>query len=51
MRFVGGNVNPCLCMKKSAKGVLCTALYLDDNSIVGTLEALDEAIKALQKVD
>ena len=31
LAFVGGNVNPCLYIKKSMKGVVHVALYLDDN--------------------
>ena len=31
LRFEGGNVNPCLYVKKSAKGIEYIALYGDDN--------------------
>ena len=29
--FIGSNVNPCLYVKKSAKGIVYIALYIDDN--------------------
>ena len=48
--FVGGNANPCFHVKKSAKGVVYVALYVDDNFMVGNLEAIDEAIVAILKL-
>ena len=44
--FVGGNVCPCLYVKKSAKGIVHVALYIDDNLMVGIIEAIDNAISA-----
>ena len=35
-------------MKKSAKGVVYTTYYIDDNLMVGNPEATDEAIGTLQ---
>ena len=36
-----GNDNPCLYVKKSAKGVVYVALYVDDSLMVGNIEAKD----------
>ena len=45
--FVGGNVDPCLYAKKSAKGIVYIALYIDDNLMIGNMMAIDDAILAL----
>ena len=42
--FGEGSVGQCLSMKKSEKGVVNTALYADDDLIVGNYEAIDKAI-------
>ena len=47
LRFIGGNFNPCLCGKKRAKGIVYTSIYIDDNLMVGTVEAIDGAIAGL----
>ena len=47
-RFVGGNVDPCLNIKKSTKGIVYIALYVDDNLMVGDIKAIDDAIAALK---
>ena len=47
-RLVGGNVNPCLYVKKSMKGVVYIALYVDDNVMGGDVAAIDETISALK---
>ena len=47
--FIGGNVDPCLHVKKSEKGVACVALYIVDNLMVGDIEAIDEAIADIKK--
>ena len=49
MGFIGGNVDPCLCVKESAKGIIHVALYVNDNPIVGNVEAIDDAIAALKE--
>ena len=46
--FVGGNVNPCLYIKKSAKGIVYIALYINDILMVGNVDAIDDAITALK---
>ena len=47
--FIGGNVNPCLYMKKNKKGVVCMALYIDDNLLIGNPEAIKETVQLLWK--
>ena len=38
-----------LCIKKSTKGIVYVALYIDDNSMVGDVEVIDDAISAFKK--
>ena len=45
--FIGGNINPCHYVKKSAKGIVYI-LYLDDNLIIGNILAIDDTIEALK---
>ena len=47
MGFVGGTANPCLYVKKSAKGFVYIALYMDDDLMVETPKAIDGAIETL----
>ena len=47
--FTGGDVDPCLYMKKSKKGLVFIALYVDDNLMVGHPKAIDEAIEGMKK--
>ena len=35
--FIGGNVNPCLYVKKNEKGGLYIALYIYDNILMGDI--------------
>ena len=46
--LVEGNVNPCLYVKKSAKGVVYIMLYVDDNLMIVDMVAIDDAIIALK---
>ena len=46
--FVGSNVDPCLYNKKSMKGVVFVALYVDNNLIVENVKAIDDAILDLK---
>ena len=46
--FVRGNVNPCLYMKKSGKGIVYIALYIDDNLMIGNMATIDNTIEALK---
>ena len=48
MRLVGGNVDPCLYMKKSAKGIAYVTLYIDDNLMIGYMATIDNTIEALK---
>ena len=38
--FIGGNVDPCLYVKKSAKGIVKVVLYLDNNLMIGDMAAI-----------
>ena len=44
--FVGGNVNPCLNVKKIEKGITYVSLYVDGTLTTRNIEAINEAIKA-----
>ena len=33
--FIGRSIEPCLYMKKSVKGIVYVALYIDDNLMIG----------------
>ena len=46
--FVGGNVDPCLYINKSVKGVIYVAQYVGDNLIVEDMVAIDEVISAVK---
>ena len=46
--FVEGVVDPCLYMKKSSKGLVYIALYVDDNLMIGNMVAIDHAIASLK---
>ena len=41
--LIGGNVDPCLYMKKCSNGVVYIALYIDYNLVAGNNDATDEA--------
>ena len=45
--FIGGNIDPCLFVKKSAKDIVRRALYVDDNLMVD-VKVIDDAILALE---
>ena len=47
--FVGGNDSPCLYVKKSEKGVVYVALYIDESLMAQNLESIDEAIATLKE--
>ena len=48
LQFIGGNVNPCLCVKKRSKGIVCIALYIHDNLMIGDMMVIDDANAALK---
>ena len=48
-RFIEGNVNPCLYLKKNEKGVVSVALYVDDNLMIGYIEITDKVITTLKE--
>ena len=47
--FARGTVDPCLHMKKSLKGIIYVALYVDDNLMMGNPKAIDKAVEQLKK--
>ncbi len=47
--FEGGDVDPCLYVCKSEKGIVFIAIYIYDNLLVGNEEAIDEVIKLSQR--
>ena len=49
--FVGGEVDPCLFMKKSEKGLVYIALCVGDNLLVGHPEAIKHVIYELREND
>ncbi len=46
--FEGGEVDPCLFMRKSKKGLVYIALYVDDNLLVGHPAAIEETVQQLK---
>ena len=46
--FIGGSIDPCLYVNKSTKGIVYVALYVDDNSMVGDIAIINDAIEALK---
>jgi hypothetical protein len=47
--FNGGGVDPCLMHKKSEKGMIYVAIYVDDCLFCGTNEMIDETVKGIVK--
>ena len=47
LAFLEGNANPCLSIKKSAKGIVFVALYVNCSILVGNDDALYHAIRSL----
>jgi hypothetical protein len=46
--FEGGQVNPCLMMKKNDKGIVNIAIYVDDYLMVGDKAAIEDVIAGLK---
>ena len=44
------NVDPCLYVKKSEKGIVNVALYLGDNPMIGDIEATGQVITTLEEI-
>ena len=42
--FEGGSIDPCLYAKRSAKGIVYIALYIDDNLMIGNKARIDDTI-------
>ena len=47
--FEGGEVDPCLYMRRCAKGIVFLALYVDDNLLVGHPVVIEDTIKKMRK--
>ena len=47
--FTGGDVDPCLFVKKSSLGIVFIALYVDDNLLIGHPKAIEDAIEQMKK--
>ena len=47
--FAGGDVDPCLLVKKTDKGTCFIALYVDDNLLIGTPSLIEDTIHQLKK--
>ena len=47
--FIRGNIDSCLYMKKSKKGIVCITLNVDDNLLIEKLEVIYEFVRLLQK--
>ena len=47
--FKGGDIDPCLYMKRDKNGLIYVDLYVDDNLLIGDEKAIKETIKALKK--
>ena len=45
--FIRSNSGPCLYVKKSLKGIVYVALYIDDNLMEGDIKAIDNAISTV----
>ena len=43
--FVRGSIKPCLYIKKSTKGIVCIALYVDDNLMIRDIATINGAEK------
>ena len=46
--FIRGGIDPCLYVKKSVKGIVYIALYIDNNVMVRYIATIDDAIEALE---
>ena len=47
--LAAGKIDPCLYVKKSEKSVVYVALYVDDNLMVGDVEAIDKVLTAIKE--
>ena len=48
MPKLGGDVDPCLMMKRSEAGLVYIEIYVDDCLLVGNKEAIKDAINGLK---
>ena len=47
--FVGGDVDPCLYMRRNKFGIVFIAIYVDDNLMVGHPAAIEDAIEGMKQ--
>ena len=47
--FMGGNDNPYLYVKRSAKGIVYVGLYVDCNLMIGNMVTIDDTIVAVER--
>ena len=47
--FTGGYADPCLLTRKSDKGIVHLAIYVDDNYCIGDKEAIEEVIGLIKE--
>ena len=47
--FTGGDMDPCLLVRKNKYGTCFIGIYVDDNLMIGHLSAIDAAIKDLKQ--
>ncbi len=47
--FEGGDVDPCLSMKRDKNGIIYVPLCVDDNLLIGNEKSIEETIKVLKK--
>ena len=47
--FIGGNVNPCLYVKKSEKGIVYVVFYVYNNLMTGDLQTINNPIIDLKE--
>ena len=46
--FEQGSIDPCLCVKRSMKGIVYVALYVDNNLMIGNKAVINDPILALK---
>ena len=48
-KFTEGNIDPFLYVKNNAKGIVYVALKIEDNLMLGNIEAIDDATAAIKE--
>ena len=47
--YTGGDVDPCLFVRKTKQGICFVGIYVDDNLLIGNPKAIDETIAQLRE--